>query len=155
MARVPTPETCAREILEVIPPIVQAMRVHMRTHGLHDLSVPQFRTLAYIGRHPGCSLSAAAEFIGLTLPSMSVLVSGLVARELVTRATSPRDRRKVTLVLTATGVSIHQGALDGTLAWLTELLAPLADAERDSIFAALSALRPIFVGSSDGVAARD
>ena len=148
----PTPETCAREVLEVIPPIVQAMRGYMRTQRLHDLSVPQFRTLAFIGRHPGCSLSAVAEFIGLTLPSMSVLVNGLVEEELVVRETSARDRRKVTLTLTTAGTRLHQGALDGTLQWLAELLAPLSDAERCSIVAALDALRPIFVASADSSA---
>ena len=76
-------QACAHAILEVVPPIVQALRVEMRAQRSHDLSVPQFRTLAYIRHHPCCSLSAVADFIGLTLPAMSTLVNGLVEKDLV------------------------------------------------------------------------
>ena len=62
-------DRCARAILDTVPSIVQAIRVEMRLERLHDLSVPQFRTLAFIGRQPGCSLSDVADFIGPTAPS--------------------------------------------------------------------------------------
>ncbi|MBW7881641.1 MAG: MarR family transcriptional regulator [Caldilineaceae bacterium] len=143
-----TAQACAREIIEVVPAIIQAIRVHMRAQRMHDLSVPQFRTLAYIGRHPGCSLSEVAEFIGLTLPSMSVLVNGLVADQLVERATSPFDRRRVTLTLTAEGRLMHSRALEGTMAWLAALVEPISELDRAAIVQALEALRPIFATSA-------
>ncbi|WP_298981159.1 MarR family winged helix-turn-helix transcriptional regulator [Caldilinea sp.] len=112
---------------------------------MHDLSVPQFRTLAYIARHPGCSLSDVAEFIGLTLPSMSVLINGLVEQGLVLRQTSLIDRRRVTLTLTEAGSEVYQRARQGTLAWLQRLLEPLSEEERQTIVRAMELLKPIFV----------
>ena len=108
-----TPQICARELLEVTPAIIQAIRVEMRAQRQHDLSVPQFRALAFISNKPGSSLSAAAEHIGLTLPTMSVLVEGLVQRGLVQRVPDLRDRRRVLLTLTAEGKALHERALLG------------------------------------------
>ena len=116
----------------------------MRAQSQHDLSVPQFRTLAYLSHHPGSSLSAVAEFIGLTLPSMSILVDGLVERALVQRLTDTRDRRRMTLTLTEAGGQLYDRALQGAEARFAALLAPLAETERVAILHALEALRPIF-----------
>ncbi len=139
-----TPQACAQAILEVVPTITQAIRVEMRAHRQLDLSVPQFRTLAFLKRNPGSSLSAAAEFIGLTLPTMSVLVEGLVQRGLVQRTPDLRDRRRVHLSLTVEGLSLHAGAVAGAETGLVELLAPLSMADRDAIVHALALLQPVF-----------
>lgn len=136
---------CARALLETAPAIVQAIRMQMRAERLHELSVPQFRTLAFIGRQPGCSLSDAAEFIGMTLPSMSVLINGLVAEGLVLRQTSLLDRRRVTLNLTEAGAAVHARALEGTLAWLSLQLESLPETERQTVMEAMEILRPFFV----------
>ena len=144
----PSTDRCARAILDTVPGVVQAIRVEMRLERMHDLSVPQFRTLAYIGRQPGCSLTDVAEFIGLTAPTMSVLINGLVERELVRREASLLDRRRVVLNLTDAGVQMHTRALDGTLAWLSGLLAPLAENERLLVIQAMDLLRPIFAAEA-------
>ena len=146
-------DRCARAILDTVPGVVQAIRVEMRLERMHDLSVPQFRTLAYIGRQPGCSLTDVAEFIGLTAPTMSVLINGLVERELVRREASLLDRRRVVLNLTDAGVQMHTRALDGTLAWLSGLLAPLAENERLLVIQAMDLLRPIFAAEATRPAA--
>jgi len=138
-------QACAHAILEVVPPIVQALRVEMRAQRSHDLSVPQFRTLAYIRHHPCCSLSAVAEFIGLTLPAMSTLVNGLVEKELVRREIDPADRRRVLLTVTPAGVAIHGRALEGAEAWLTAQLVTLDAAQRGAILAAMEALAALFI----------
>ena len=143
-----TPQLCARELLEVTPAIIQAIRVEMRAQRQHDLSVPQFRTLAYISHKPGSSLSAAADHIGLTLPTMSVLVEGLVQRGLVQRVPDLRDRRRVLLTLTAEGKTLHEHALQGTASALEILLAPLAVQDREVILCAMQVLRPLFMGAT-------
>lgn len=137
--------TCARALLETAPAVVQAIRVEMRAERLHELSVPQFRTLAFIGRQPGCSLSDTAEFIGMTLPSMSVLINGLVNEGLVLRQTSLLDRRRVTLNLTEAGAAVHARALEGTLAWLSHQLESLPEIDRQTVLQAMEILRPFFV----------
>lgn len=137
-------QACAHAIIEVVPQVVQALRVEMRAQRSHDLSVPQFRTLAYISRHPSCSLSAAAEFIGLTLPAMSTLVNGLVEKGLVQRVVDPVDRRRVLLTVTDSGVAMHHRALGGAEAWLSGRLIALDAAQRSAILHAMEALAPLF-----------
>ncbi|MBI5568017.1 MAG: MarR family transcriptional regulator [Chloroflexi bacterium] len=135
---------CAHEILEVVPQIMRAIRTEMRRHRTADLSVPQFRTLAVIDRNANASLSDVAEHIGLTLPSMSKLIDGLVARKLVTRQTDPTDRRRMTLALTRSGQAALEASRAATRACLAESLAALTDAERATVVKAMEALRPIF-----------
>lgn len=136
---------CAREVLDVTPIVIQAIRFEMRSLRLTDLSVPQFRTLAYINRNPGASLSAAAEFIGLTLSSMSILVNGLVDRGLVERAVARDDRRRIHLTLTPEGKRLLTDSLHGTEERLAEMLGGLGAEERLTVVRALQYLRPIFL----------
>ncbi len=138
-------DECARDVLEVVPLIMRAIRAEMRSHRTPDLSVPQFRTLAYLSRHEGASLSDVAEHIGLTLPSMSKMVDGLVTRQLVTRETSPSDRRRVTLRLTPLGQTTWQSAREATQAHLSQRVAALSAAKRATVVTAMQALRPIFM----------
>lgn len=135
---------CAQEVLEVVPQVMRAIRAELRRHRAADLSVPQFRTLAVIDRNVNASLSDVTEHIGLTLPSMSKLVDGLVARKLVSRQTDPTDRRRVTLALTKSGQTALAASRSATRACLAESLAALTDAERASVVKAMEALRPVF-----------
>ena len=139
-----SPDACAQEILEVVPAVMRIIRAEMRRHRTANLSVPQFRTLAFIDSRADASLSDVAEHIGLTLPSMSKIVDGLVVRKLVTRQTHPTDRRRMTLALTARGLTALQTSRAATRACLAEDLAALSDRQREMITQALEILRPIF-----------
>ncbi len=139
-----SPAACAQEVLEVVPMVMRTIRAEMRRHRTADLSVPQFRTLAFVDRNADASLSDVAEHIGLTLPSMSKIVDGLVARKLVTRQTHPTDRRRMTLTLTARGQSALQSSREATRACLAEDLATLSDRQRETIAQAMEILRPVF-----------
>ena len=139
-----TAQACAHAVIEVVPQVVQALRVQMRAQRSQDLSVPQFRALAYIRNHPCCSLTAVAEFIGLTLPAMSTLVNGLVEQGLVLRAIDPADRRRVLLTVTETGIAMHRRALDGAETWLAARLDALSAEQLTAIQQAMVALAPLF-----------
>jgi DNA-binding MarR family transcriptional regulator len=145
-------EECAHELLEIAPLIMRVIRSEMRSHRTPDLTVPQFRALAYLHRLPGSSLSAVAEHVGLALPSMSTMIEGLVTRKLVTRQTSPADRRCVTLTLTRRGQTMLEAARQEAQARLTEMVAALSAEERAGVVEALRTLRPIF--SSEDIEAR-
>lgn len=147
-----SPDECAREVLDVVPLIMRTIRAEMRRHRAPGVSVPHFRALAFLNRNEGASLSEVAEYIGLTLPSMSTLIDGLVTRELVTRQTAPTDRRRVTLALTARGKSTLEAARRDTQARLAEILAALSSAERTTVVQALQALRAVFTPSREGAA---
>ncbi len=137
-------DECARQVLDTVPLIMRAIRAEMRVHRAADISVPQFRTLAFLTGHEGASLSDAASFIGLTLPSMSKLIDGLVARNLVVRQTCPHDRRRVTLSLTEHGRSIYQAADQATQTCLARRLQSLPASQRSTISQAMEALEPVF-----------
>jgi DNA-binding MarR family transcriptional regulator len=137
-------DTCTRELMDTAPQIMQAIRVEMRRGHGSDISIPQFRTLAFIQRNPDSSLSNLADHLGLTLPSVSKLVDGLVKQELVTRQESTADRRRLTLGLTQIGASIMNSARTGAQANLAKKLGCLSDSDLQKICTAMQLLRPIF-----------
>jgi DNA-binding MarR family transcriptional regulator len=138
-------DDCARELLDVVPPVMRVIRAEMRSRRAPELSVPQFRVLAYVNRHAGTSLSEVADHIGLTRPAMSILVDGLVNRRLVTRQTDPDDRRRLTLSLTRQGQGLYAAARQETQARLAARLATLPAAERQALVSTLELLRRLFV----------
>jgi DNA-binding MarR family transcriptional regulator len=138
-------DTCAHELMDTAPQIMQAIRMEMRRGRGSDISIPQFRTLAFIQRNPDSSLSNLAEHLGLTLPSVSKLVDGLVKQELIIRQESTTDRRCLTLVLTDAGASIVNSARTAAQANLAKKLGSLSKDEQETIHQALKLLRPIFI----------
>jgi long-chain acyl-CoA synthetase len=73
-------------------------------HGLApvDLSVPQYRVLALLAGGPAAS-SWLADRLTVSPPSVTAVVDGLVARDLVVRIPDPSDRRRLNLELTEAG----------------------------------------------------
>ena len=138
------PETCAHQLMDTAPQILQSIRVEMRRGRSSDISIPQFRTMRFIQRNPDSSLSDLAEHLGLTLPSASKLVDGLVKQKLVTRKESAADRRRLTLMLTQTGTSIVDSARASARIHLAEKLKHLSDDDLETISQAMQLLQPIF-----------
>jgi DNA-binding MarR family transcriptional regulator len=147
-----TADECATLVADTIPLVMQAIRAEMRSHRTPDLSVPQFRTLAFLGNHPGASISDIAEHIGLTLPSVSKMIDRLEARHLVERCSTAGDRRRVSLELTPQGETTLRVAAAATRARLAEMLAALSPDERAAVARAMHSLRMIF---GSGQAAED
>lgn len=140
----PSADDCAHALIEVIPQVMQVIRTEIRSQRGPELSVLQIRVLAFLNNRPGAPLSAVAEHVGLTLPSMSSQVTGLVDRGLVDRAVAPADRRYVTLNLTAKGQQVLQAALQGARVNLATMLTSLSEAERNTVIQALELLRTTF-----------
>src|SRR5262245_54533048 len=99
----PLATACAAQLLEVVPAAMRRIRAYMRQQRIADLTVPQFRALGFIGRHPETSVSAVADHLGLSVAAASRLIDALVERGLVERETSRADRRFVILRLSPTG----------------------------------------------------
>lgn len=137
--------TCTYELMDTAPQIMQSIRVEMRRGRGSDISIPQFRTLRFIQCNPDSSLSSLARHLGLTLPSVSKLVDGLVKQELVIRQESTADRRRLTLVLTQAGASIVNSARASAQSNLAKNLGRLSDDELETVSCAMKLLRPIFV----------
>jgi DNA-binding MarR family transcriptional regulator len=135
-----SPDECAHAVLDVVPLVMRCIRAEMRSHRAPDLSVPQFRALVYLSRQEGPPLSDVAEHLGLTAPSTSVMVDGLVSRGLVERKVHSNDRRRVTLILTPMGRAAMESAYKLTESRLAELQEP----ERATIAQAMQTLIAVF-----------
>jgi len=139
-----SPEECARELMDVIPMVMHSIRSEMRSHRVAGLSVPQFRAMFYLRRHPGTPLVNVAEHLGLTPPSTSKLIDGLVARELVLRQGSGHDRRRIALKLSAKGeqsLDVTDRATQDNLLAKIKVLTP---AEREGLVQSLRLLKVAF-----------
>ena len=138
-------DECARQLLDAAPQIMRSIRAEMRSHRGHDLSIPQFRTLTFIHQNPEASLSHLAEHLGLTLPSTSKLVDGLVNEKIISRRESKEDRRKLMLALTKNGEDILNVARGATQNRLKDILHELPAEDLSVILRALNLLQPLFM----------
>jgi DNA-binding MarR family transcriptional regulator len=139
-----TPEESARELLEVVPIVMSEIRSQMRSRGSLELTVPQFRTLGFVNRNRGSSLCDVADHMGLTPPSASTLVDGLIERGMMTREEHPDDRRRVRLAVTSSGQAILEVSTRGTMAYLAEKLNNVSVEDREAIVKAMETLRSVF-----------
>lgn len=140
---------CAHEVLDAVPMVMRVIRNHLRRYGTKEMSVPQFRTLNFVYGKGGVSLSEVADHIGLTLPTMSMLVDGLVTHGLINRREDPEDRRRMTLTLTEPGRARLESARRATVAYLEESLRQLSTSDRATITTAMRMLRELFTGGID------
>jgi len=140
---------CAHEVLDVVPLVFRVIRAELRKYGAKEMSVPQFRSLGFVYRNEGASLSEVGDHIGLTLPTMSLLVDGLVARGLISRRTDPEDRRRMTLTLTAAGRARLESARSATMGDLEERLRQLPASDQATITLAMRMLRILFTEGKD------
>jgi long-chain acyl-CoA synthetase len=79
-------------------------RVEVALAGM-DLTLPQYRVLGILGEGSAAA-SGLADRLAVRRPSITALVDGLVARDLVVRRQEDVDRRRVALRLTPDGARI-------------------------------------------------
>ena len=134
----------AQQVLEAVPMVMRTIRGQLRSHRRADISVPQFRAMGYIDRNEGASLSDLASHIGLTLPSMSKLIDGLVSRKLVTRTADSLDRRRICLALTPLGREELKAAHRFTEKYLVDRMSSLGESDLQAIVQAMQVLKGLF-----------
>lgn len=142
----PGAERCAKEVLEVVPMLMDAIRGDMRRGSEPALSMPQFRVMMFLARNGGRSLSTAAEHMGIALPLASKLIDALVERDLVLRRPDPDDRRRLTLALTAQGQSLVEATRRMAQGHLARRLGALDDAQLQRLSDAMASLRGLLAG---------
>src|SRR2546430_15493012 len=81
--RAPTPGAVAAAVVNTAQLVLRLVRAAVRRQHPVNFSVTQLRALDYVSANPGTSLSAVADYVGLALPSASVLVDGLARRALL------------------------------------------------------------------------
>lgn len=94
----------------------------LRSAPCHDLSRSQWHGVAFVERHPFCSIRDLAEGLGVSHPAAVKMVERLVRKGLLQRRESAHDRRVVELSLSPLGeqcaetVRAQRGhALEGVL----------------------------------------
>lgn len=109
--------------------------------GEERLSLPQLRCLQAMARADGHALTTRlARDLGVTPPTMTRTLDGLVERGLVERRPDPTSRRQIALDLTAAGreeLARHEAAVRQRVG---RLLARLAPATKQHLLAALTEL---------------
>lgn len=95
-----------------------------------DLSVPQYRLLAYLSEGTAAA-TALAERLIVSRPSVTALVDGLVQRGLVERQPDAADRRRIDHVLTDEGRDALAAADAAVEARLRDLAAHLGGRAED------------------------
>lgn len=138
------PADCAREVLDVVPAVLRPIRQHMRRHRAAGLSIPQFRSLCFVERYDGTSLSMVAEHLDLSLPTVSRMISGLVQRGYMQRKNSEDDRRHVSLSLRPRGQAVMREARSATQKFLAAKFESLSAEQREALVVAMQALREVF-----------
>jgi DNA-binding MarR family transcriptional regulator len=140
---------CSTRLLEVVPLIMRHIRSELSSHTMKELSVPQFRTLMYLRRHPDASLTLVAEHLGLTPPTVSKMIQKLVDQKIIKRNTA-LDRRQVRLSLSAKGISALSKARERTRKQLAENLKSLSEEELTRLSATLEILDRVFSRNNTG-----
>ena len=137
------PLECSAQLIEIVPLIMRRIRGEMRSRTLGGLTIPQFRTLSFIYRHPRSSLSDLAFHLGLTLPSTSKLVQKLVIKKVIVRKAAD-DRRRVCLSVTVQGTEAMNQARLETQQQLAKSLNALNSEEIMTVLNALKILQSAY-----------
>ena len=134
----------ARELLDVVPPIMRTLKHKWKDGPIFGISHSQFRILMFVQKHPGAALQDVARHLGLTSPTTSTMVDELVNGQLVLRESSTQDRRKITLTLTEQGQQTLEEVFEHSRKDLATYLASLTPDETEIVFQALRLLGPLF-----------
>jgi len=128
----------ARHILNSLRQIVRSLRVSSREAEQQvGLSGAQLFVLQCLARQSPCSVNELAAATATDQSSVSVVVSRLVARGYVKRATSKLDRRSVALSLSPTGRTLLLSAPEATQDRLLAALSKLKKTELTQLAALL------------------
>ena len=128
----------------VLPRVMDAMRRAMRAQIDGPLTVPQFRGLNFIDRHPGSSVSALASFLGVTLATASAMVDRLVRAGYLQSQGSTTDRRRAELSLHSAGKAVLEQMRQRTQADLARALAGRSPHELATLVDGLAVLAAAF-----------
>jgi len=130
--------------MDVVPQVMDALRMAMRQHVGEQLSVPQFRCLAFVAREPGVSIGTVANFLGVTMPTASAMVDRLMRAGQMASRTSSADRRRLELELTPAGRALLRRIRRDAQSELAQSLASHGEHDLQKVREGLAVLRNAF-----------
>lgn len=139
-------DTAASDVMVVLPGVMDAMRRAMRAQLDAPLTVPQFRGLNFIDRHPGSSISALAGFLGVGMATASAMVDRLVRAGHLQARASAADRRRSELQICPSGKALLERMRRQTRDQLARALRGRTREELDALVLGLQVLAEAFPG---------
>jgi DNA-binding MarR family transcriptional regulator len=134
-------DECAADVLEVVPGIMDALRMSARAYVGDQLSVPQLRCLSVIERNPGSGVADVASRLGVATPTASAMVDRLVRAGAVETCADADDRRRLQLYITTSGhTQLHSVRAHARIA-LSRVLASCSTEELHAVSAGLAVLK--------------
>jgi DNA-binding MarR family transcriptional regulator len=97
------------------------------------LTIPEWRVIAVLMRHPGLSAREVAEKSRMDAVAVSRAVARLLRAGRLRRAVAADDRRRSVLEVSAAGVEVYRGVAPLTLQYERSLLEPLSAADRATL----------------------
>jgi len=137
-------QRCAADMLETIPAVMRFLRAKVKDRAGINGSLPQIRTLGFLNRYPGASLSKVADHLGVSNATASAIVDRLVHKGLIERKEHPAERRFVELKLTQAGSHHFQDLHLKASSELSAVLSYLPDAKVAQIIETMSILKSLF-----------
>lgn len=135
----------SREIVEIMPVIVREFaRREDNELSRGTISCAQMVALDYLCGQPKARLTEIARHLGVQTSSASVLVDGLIRHRLMTRRRDAADRRVIWISVTSRGRRVYGQILDQKRRSISEVFAPLTNAERDSYLRILRKIKSSF-----------
>lgn len=95
-----------------------------------DLTIPEWRVIAVLGRRPGLTAKEVAEATEMDKVAVSRAVARLTSARRIAARNDPEDARRQLLALTREGESVHARIAPIALASEERLLASLSAQER-------------------------
>jgi len=105
-----------------------------------DLTIPEWRVIAVLSRHPGLAAAEVAELTRMDAVAVSRAVARLLRAGRLRRAVSPIDRRRSVLRVSRSGAAVYRAVAPLALGYERELHAALDDDERAVLAGALDSL---------------
>jgi DNA-binding MarR family transcriptional regulator len=123
-------QDAARLLTALAPRLNRAMRGQVRPKA--GLSMPQFILLRAL-RHGPLPAGQLAQRFGVSRPTITRTVDGLVKKGLVERHIEPADRRVAMIALTAAGQLLHESTEQAAEEYLATLLERLPPARLENL----------------------
>lgn len=137
-------------VVELVPYLNRVIAADAR-RTLRDgwFTLVHTRVMAHIRRTGGCSLGDLAEQRGVSLPTMSKMISSLVDKGIVTRETDPTNRRAVIIRATAEGERLYLEVIGQLQRHLADDLRQLSAEQRESIVSTLELLSSVMSNAGE------
>jgi DNA-binding MarR family transcriptional regulator len=114
--------------------LIRVFHVNERTapaaDGQTKYSPYDFQSLEFVAHQPGCMATALASYLAVSPTTATSIINRLVARGLVQRQRPEKNRRSISLSLTAAGRTLHQAIVRQGLKNMAVMLEPLSPTER-------------------------